>query len=46
MKWENNLLTSATLLAANDCTIQVTFNNQTKKASLKKNIPYALVFGQ
>ena len=36
MKWENNRLTAATLLAADDCTVQVKYNEITKKISLKK----------
>ncbi len=42
MKWENNRLVSATLVAANDCTIQVKYNDKTQKVSLKKGIPLLL----
>jgi len=40
MKWENNRLTSATLLAANDCTVQVKYNGKIQKISLIKGKPY------
>ena len=40
MKWENNRLTTATLLAANDCTVQVRYNGKTQKVSLKKGKEY------
>ena len=42
MKWENNRLVTATLQAANDCTVQVKYNDKIKKISLKKGIPYQL----
>jgi alpha-L-fucosidase 2 len=35
MQWDNNQLTAATLLAANDCTIQVKYNSKTQKVALK-----------
>ena len=42
MKWENNRLTDATLTAANDCTVQVKYNGETRKITLKKEKPYLL----
>ncbi len=45
MKWENNQLTTATLVAAYDCTIQVQYNDKTKKVSLKRGVPYLVPLG-
>ena len=42
MKWENNRLTAATLTAANDCTVQVKYNDKTKKITLKKEQAYRI----
>jgi len=42
MKWENNRLTAATLVAANDCTIQVNYNDKTQKITLKSGKAYQL----
>jgi len=42
MKWENNRLTTVTLVAAYDCTIQVIYNNTIKRVSLKRGVPYLL----
>jgi alpha-L-fucosidase 2 len=42
MKWENNRLTEATLVAANDCTVQVKYNDKTRKISLKKGKVFKL----
>ena len=36
MSWENNRLTSATLVAANDCTVNVLYNDKTKRLKLIK----------
>ena len=36
MKWENNRLTEATLVAAHDCTVQVKYNGKIKKIALTK----------
>ncbi|MDR0795727.1 MAG: glycoside hydrolase family 95 protein [Tannerella sp.] len=38
MKWENNRLTAATLVAAYDCIIQVKYNDRTQKIALKSGI--------
>ena len=35
MKWENNKLLSSSLVADNDCTVQVKYNDKTQKVSLK-----------
>ena len=43
MKWENNRLTTATLTATDDCTIQVKYNDKTQKVRLKKGQAYQLV---
>ena len=42
MKWENNRLTSATLLAADDCSVQVKYHDKTQKIVLKKGKEYQL----
>jgi len=42
MQWDNNQLTAATLLAANDCTIQVKYNGKTQKITLKSGKVYQL----
>ena len=43
MKWESNRLTTATLMAADDCTVQVKYNDKTQKIRLKKGQAYQLV---
>ena len=42
MKWENNRLTAATLVAANDCTIRLKYNDKTQKIALKSGETYQL----
>jgi alpha-L-fucosidase 2 len=42
MKWENNRLTSATLVAGEDCTIQVKYNDKVQRVRLRKGVPYQL----
>ena len=42
MKWENNLLSAATLVAAENCSVQVKFNGKTQKISLIKGKAYQL----
>jgi len=42
MKWENNRLTEASLLAANDCTVQVKYNDKIQKVSLRKGQAHQL----
>ena len=36
MKWENNRLVSASLVAASDCVVRVNYNGETREVSLKK----------
>jgi len=42
MKWENHRLISATFVASNDCTVQVKYNDKTRKVSLKKGVAFQL----
>jgi alpha-L-fucosidase 2 len=42
MQWENNRLTSATLLAAHNCNIQVKYNGKTQKIALKSGQTYQI----
>ena len=42
MKWDNNKLISSSLVAANDCSIQVKYNGKTQKVSLKGGEQYQL----
>ena len=42
MKWEDNQLTTATLTAADDCNVQVKYNNKTLRIKLLKDKPYLL----
>ena len=42
MKWENNRLSAATLVAAGDCSVQVRYHDKTQKISLKKGQVYSL----
>jgi len=43
MKWENGRLTGATLLAANNRTVQVRHNGRTQRVSLRGGIPHQLL---
>ena len=43
MQWANNRLTSATLTAANDCTVQVQLNGKTRKIKLEKGKGFILM---
>ena len=43
MKWDNNRLTAATLTAAEDCTVQVKYNDKTQKIKLIKGQAFQLV---
>jgi len=42
MKWENNRLIEATMVAANDCSVQVKYHDKIQKISLKKGKAYQL----
>ena len=42
IKWENNRLTGATLIASNDCSVQVKYHDKTQKISLSKGKAYQL----
>jgi alpha-L-fucosidase 2 len=43
MRWEDNRLTAATLVAANDCAVQVRYNGKTQKVALKARQAYFLL---
>jgi len=44
MQWEHNKLTAATLTAANDCTVQVKYNETIRVVRLKKGLEHACTY--